>query len=191
MHDLRLERDAKVTRKLYLGIFYFCAFVMAAITAYAIYVSVNEYLNSGKVVIGEVLVDTEFPVKGLSKLVTYLMIVSVVGWYCVTKLGANKVKGISKSTKSILQIVVLGIAIIALYEFFYNFILWNSFITVDIMRGIMKLDSINVPYPNPKTPWNLVFATKMSLAALLISAHGFYLMSKKSSKGKAAINDTV
>ena len=77
--------------------------------------------------------------------------------------------------------MVLGIAIIALYEFIYNFILWNSFITVDIMRGIMKLDSINVPFPNPKTPWNLVFATKMSLAALLISAHGFYLMSKKSS----------
>ena len=50
-----------------------------AITTYAIYVSVNEYLNSGKVVIGEVLVDTEFPVKGLSKLVTYLMIVLVVG----------------------------------------------------------------------------------------------------------------
>ena len=65
---------------------------MAAITTYAIYVSVNEYLNSGKVVIGEVLVDTEFPVKGLSKLVTYLMIVSVVGWYCVTKLGPTKYK---------------------------------------------------------------------------------------------------
>ena len=80
MHNLRLEGDAKITRKLYLGIFYFCAFVMAAITTYAVYVSVNEYLHTGKVVIGEVLVDTEFPVKGLSKLVTYLMIVSVVGW---------------------------------------------------------------------------------------------------------------
>ena len=191
MHNLRLEGDAKITRKLYLGIFYACAFVMAAITTYAVYVSVNEYLHTGKVVIGEVLVDTEFPVKGLSKLVTYLMIVSVVGWYCVTKLGANKVQGISKSTKSILQVVVLAIAIIALYEFIYNFILWNSFITVDIMRGIMKLDSINVPYPNPKTPWNLVFATKMALAALLISAHGFYLMSKKSSISKAAINGPV
>ena len=54
----------------------------------------------------------------------------------------------------------------------------------------MKLDTINVPFPNPKTPWNLVFATKMSLA-VTISAHGFYLMSKKSSTGKAAINDTL
>jgi hypothetical protein len=46
------------------------------------------------------------------------------------------------------------------------------------MKGIIRLDKINIPYPNPNTPWNLVFATKMSLAALLISAHGFYTMSK-------------
>jgi hypothetical protein len=46
------------------------------------------------------------------------------------------------------------------------------------MKGIIRLDMINIPYPNPNTPWNLVFATKMSLAALLISAHGFYTMSK-------------
>jgi hypothetical protein len=47
------------------------------------------------------------------------------------------------------------------------------------MRGIIKLDAINVPYPNPTTPWNLVFATKMSLAAFLISTHGFYIMVRK------------
>jgi hypothetical protein len=47
------------------------------------------------------------------------------------------------------------------------------------MQGVMKLDTINVPYPNPKVPWNLVFATKMSLAAFLISAHGFYIMTRK------------
>jgi PhoPQ-activated pathogenicity-related protein len=39
-------------------------------------------------------------------------------------------------------------------------------------------DRISVPYPNPETPWNLVFATKMTLAALFISAHAFYIISK-------------
>jgi hypothetical protein len=67
---------------------------------------------------------------------------------------------------------------VALYEFIYNALLWNSLITADVMKGIIRLDKINIPYPNPNTPWNLVFATKMSLAALLISAHGFYTMSK-------------
>jgi len=45
---------------------------MASITAYALYVSVGEYLKTGRVVVGEVVVNTEFPVHGFSKLVTYL-----------------------------------------------------------------------------------------------------------------------
>ena len=56
---------------------------------------------------------------------------------------------------------------VSLYEFVYNFMVWSSLITVDAMQGVMKLDTINVPYPNPKVPWNLVFATKMSLASIL------------------------
>jgi hypothetical protein len=153
---------------------------MTAITFYALYVSIGEYIKTGRVVIGEVLVNTEFPSEGFAKLVTYLMIVSVVGWYCVTRLGGERVKDIPKSVKSILQLIVLVIAVIALYEFIYNFIIWSSLITADAMKGIIRLDDINLPYPNPKTPWNLVFATKMSLAAFLIAAHGFYTMSKPS-----------
>lgn len=174
------EKDDLRERTVFLGIFYFCAIVMAAITFYAIYVSLGEYMQTGRIVIGEVLVDTEFPIPGLAKLVTYLMIVSVVGWYCVVRLGGDKVTNIPKWLKAILQLFVLVIAIVALYEFVYNFIVWNSFITADALRGVIQFDDINVPYPNPETPWNLVFATKMSLAAFLISAHAFYTMSKKS-----------
>jgi hypothetical protein len=177
MHYTSLEKEEARTRKLLLGIFYVCAISMAAITAYALYVSIVEYMSSGRVVIGEVLVYTDFPVHGLAKLVTYLMIVSVIGWYCITKLGGDKVKDIPKPVKSILQLVVLGIAVVALYEFIYNSIIWNSLITADAVKGVIRLDNINLAYPNPNTPWNLVFATKMSLAAFLISAHGFYTMS--------------
>ncbi|HJS68673.1 MAG TPA: hypothetical protein VJ730_04560 [Nitrososphaera sp.] len=176
------EKDDLRARRIYLGVFYFCAVMMASITFYAIYVSIGEYLQTGRIVVGEVLVDTEFPFPGLAKLVTYLMIVSVVGWYCVVRLGGDKVKSIPKWLKSILQLVVLAIAIVALYEFVYNFIVWNSLITADAIKGVMNFDGVNVPYPNPETPWNLVFATKMSLAAFLISAHGFYTMSKPEKK---------
>ncbi|HEX2106802.1 MAG TPA: hypothetical protein VHF28_03640 [Nitrososphaera sp.] len=172
------EQDDLKARKIFLGVFYFCAFVMASVTFYAIYVSLGEYLQTGRVIIGEVLVETEFPFKGLAKLTTYLMIVSVVGWYCVVKLGGEKVKGIPQWLKSILQLIVLAMAVVSLYEFVYNFIVWNSLITADVIRGIMRFDDLSVEYPNPETPWNLVFATKMSLAAFLISAHGFYTMSK-------------
>jgi hypothetical protein len=177
-----LEKDDKRTRKIFLGVFYFSAMVMAAITFYAIFVSLEEYQKTGRVIIGEVLVDTEFPFKGLAKLITYLMIVSVVSWYCVVRLGGDRVKGIPKWIKSILQLIVLIIAIVALYEFVYNFAVWNSLITADAIKGVLDFDDKSVPYPNPQTPWNLVFATKMSLAAFLIAAHGFYVMSKPEKK---------
>jgi hypothetical protein len=156
---------------------------MAAITLYALYVSLNEYMQTGRVVVGEVLVETEFPFKGLAKLVTYLMIVSVVGWYCVVKLGGDQASRIPKWLKAVLQLIVLARAIVSLYEFAYNFIVWNSLITADAIKGILDFDGLNVQYPDPKTPWNLVFATKMSLAAFLISAHGFYTMSKSRKEG--------
>jgi hypothetical protein len=177
-----VERGDLKERRIFLGIFYICAFVMAAISFYAIYVSVTEYLQTGRIVIGEVLVETDFPFNGFAKLVTYLMIVSVVGWYCVVRIGGDKVVGIPKWLKAVLQLIVLVIAMVSLYEFVYNFIVWNSLITADALKGIIDFDGIEVNYPNPKTPWNLVFATKMSFAAFLISAHGFYTMSKQERK---------
>ena len=176
------EKDDLKTRKIFLVVFYFCAFVMASTTFYAIYVSLVEYMQTGRVVIGEVLVETEFPFKGMAKLITYLMIVSVVGWYCVVRLGGEKVKSIPQWLKSILQLIVLAIAVVSLYEFIYNFIVWNSLMTADAIRGVVRFDDLSVQYPNPKTPWNLLFATKMSFAAFLISAHGFYTMSKPEKK---------
>ncbi len=166
-------------RTVYLIVFYISAVLMTAITFYALYLSVVEYTATGKIVIGEILVKTEFPFKGLSKLVTYLMIVSVISWYCVTKLGGEKVKEVSPALRSILQLIVLVIAIVSLYEFVYNFIVWSSLITINALGGSINLDSISIPYPNPDTPWNLVFATKMSLAAFLISTHAFYIISMK------------
>jgi hypothetical protein len=174
-----LERDEQRTRKLFLAVFYFCMFVMASITLYALYISLSEYLRTGNVIVGQVLVDTEFPFHGVAKLVTYLMIVTVVGWYCVVRLGGEQAKQIPKWIRSILQLVVLAIAIVSLYEFVYNFIIWNSLITADVLRGVLQFDKEAVKYPDPQTPWNLVFATKMSLSAFLISAHGFYTMSKQ------------
>lgn len=166
-------------RTVYLIVFYISAIMMTAITFYALYQSIIEFAATGKIVIGEILVRTEFPFKGFSKLITYLMIVSVVSWYCVTKLGGDKVKEISPALRSIFQLIVLAIVVISLYEFVYNFVVWSSLITINALGGSINLDSLSIAYPNPQTPWNLVFATKMSLAAFLISSHAFYIISKK------------
>ena len=67
---IALEKDDRSQRRLYLGVFYFCTIVMAAITFYAIYASLGEYQQTGRVVIGEILVDTEFPFPGLAALLS-------------------------------------------------------------------------------------------------------------------------
>ena len=90
----------------------------------------------------------------------------------------EKLKDIAKPVKLMLQLILLAMTVIALYEFIYNFSIWSSFITHNMIKGKYNMDSISVPYPHPKTPWNIIFATKMTLAALLISSHGFYIMSK-------------
>ncbi len=173
-----VERDEKNSIKIYKIVFYVCAATMIFITAYAIAESLREYLTTGKVVIGEVLVYTEFPIRGFAKLVSYLMVASVVGWFCVIKLGRSKTENLSKTNRSILRLIALAIAVITFYELFYNFFIWNALMTVDALSGIFMIDLLNVPYPNPKTPWSLVFATKMFLSAVVISSHAFYLMSK-------------
>jgi len=51
---------------------------MLAICIFGFYVSVGEYLKTGKIVIGEVLAKTEFPSLGHVNLVTYLMITFLI-----------------------------------------------------------------------------------------------------------------
>jgi hypothetical protein len=67
---------------------------------------------------------------------------------------------------------------------YMNLLTISSFATVNLVKGVYKLDNISIPYPDPKTPWNLIFAAQMTLAAFLISAHGFYLISKSKIKEK-------
>jgi hypothetical protein len=43
---------------------------------------------------------------------------------------------------------------------------------------VPDIDRLYIAYPDPDRPWNLVFATKVFLAAFIISAHAFYLSTK-------------
>jgi hypothetical protein len=184
MSNLHFQKGKISARIVFVIGFYFCAAIMLSIRSYGIFISAGEYMKTRKVVIGEVLANTEFPFRGFAKLVTYLMIVSVLCWYCVTKIAGEKVTTIPKLVKSFLLLIVLAVAVIALYEFVYNFIIWSSLITESVVRGVLNLDRLNFPYPNREVPWNLVFATKMTLAAFLIASHAFYVISKSDKRQK-------
>ncbi len=152
---------------------------MASITIYGIIAMIQEWDEKGTYVMGEVLVKTEFPTPHFAKLTTWLFFSTIIGWYCVSRIGWKKTVQVSTWKLALTQLMVLGFTVVCLYETIYNFILLGSQITAGIAAGkVPDIDSLTVAYPDVNRPWNLIFATKVFLAATLISGHAFYLSTR-------------
>ncbi len=174
-------RESDSAYKVFLYIFYVCAFIMASITFYGIYAMIGEWEEKGSYVMGEVLVTTHIPFENFAKLSTWLFFSTIIGWYCVSRIGWKKTTGnkISGWKMSLLQLMLLGFMIICLYEVFWNFSVLTAKIGAGIVDGsVPDIDGLTVAYPDPARPWNLIFGTKVFLAAFIISAHAFYLSTK-------------
>ena len=174
-HLQETERGYKV----YLYIFYVCAFLMASIALYGGWAMLSEWNQKGTYVMGEVLVTTEFPFQHFAKLITWLFFACIIGWYCVSRIGWKKTVRLHSWRMSLLQLMLLGFDIICLYETLYNFMILNAQITAGIVDGkVPDIDRLTIAYPDHTRPWNLIFATKIFLVGFLISAHAFYLSTK-------------
>lgn len=165
--------------RVFLYIFYACAVMMSTITFYAVYEMINEWQEKGTYVMGEVLVKTEFPFPHFAKLITWLFFAIIIGWYCVSRIGWKKTTRLYSWKMSLLQLMLLGFCVITLYEVMYNFTVLSAQIAAGINEGqVPDIDALTIAYPDPQRPWNLIFATKIFLAAFLISAHALYLSTK-------------
>src|ERR671921_295322 len=163
---------------IYIIIFYFSAFMMLYITSFGMYWSWIDYKNTGSISVGEIIVKNDLFFDGSGKLVTYLAVFSVLSWFCVTKIGSNRVERTPKIVKDVFGTIALVLIVVSAYEFVYNFTVWGSLTTFNVLHKETNLDEISLNYPNPKTPLNLDFATKMTLAAFIISCHSFYVIYK-------------
>ena len=167
--------------KVYLYIFYVCGVIMVSITVFGVYAMLEEWEENGTYVMGEVLHNTIIPFENFARLTTWLFFSTIIGWYCVTRIGWKRTAGnkITGSRMSLLQLMFLGFAIISLYEVFWNFSVLTAQITAEVVNGSFPdIDILSVDYPDSNRPWNLIFATKMFLAATIISAHAFYLSTR-------------
>ena len=164
--------------RIYIIIFYFSAFMMLYITSFGMYWSWMDYKNTGAINVGEIIVKNDLFFEGGGKLVSYLAVFAVLSWFCVTKIGSQRVVNTPKIAKDIFSTICVVLIVVSAYEFVYNFTVWGSLITIDVLDKSINLDELNIKYPNPETPWNLVFSTKMTLAALIISCHSFYVIHK-------------
>lgn len=180
MERRHLEK-ADTGYKMFLYIFYLCAFIMLSIMAYGTYAMYTEWQLEGTYVMGEALVTMHVPFDNFAKLTTWLFFASIIGWYCVSRIGwkrttAEKLGGIRMS---LLQLMLLGFAIICGYEVLWNFTVLNAQIAAGTVDGIVPdIDRLVISYPDPDRPWNLIFATKIFLMGTIISGHAFYLSTR-------------
>lgn len=173
------ESDAAY--KVFLYIFYVCAFIMAASLVFGVYVTMIEWIEKGTYVMGEAIHNTVIPFENFARVSTWIFFSTIIGWYCVSRIGWKRTAGdkIVGTRMALLQLMLLGFAIITLYEVLYNFTVLNAMISAGIIAGqVPDIDKLSIAYPDPDRPWNLVFATKVFLASFIISAHAFYLSTR-------------
>ncbi|MFB5611604.1 MAG: hypothetical protein ACE5RT_07345 [Nitrosopumilaceae archaeon] len=167
--------------KVYLYIFYVCAVIMASITAFGVYTMLEEWEKNGTYVMGEVLNTTVIPFENFARLSTWLFFSTIIGWYCVSRIGWKKTTGnkIIGWRMSLLQLMLLGFTIICLYEVLWNFSVLTAHVTAELVNGNMPdIDRLSTGFSDPDRPWNLIFATKIFLAGTIISGHAFYLSTR-------------
>lgn len=167
--------------KVYLYIFYICGFIMLSSLVFGVYVTMIEWIENGTYVMGEAIHNTTIPFENFARVSTWIFFSTIIGWYCVSRIGWRRTAGnkIVGTKMALLQLMLLGFSIITLYEVIYNFTVLNAQMTAGIIDGIIPdIDRLSVAYPDPDRPWNLIFATKVFLAAFIISTHAFYLSTK-------------
>jgi hypothetical protein len=167
--------------KVFLYIFYVCAFIMGSSLVFGVYVTTIEWMENGTYVMGEAIHNITIPFENFARVSTWIFFSTIIGWYCVSRIGWRRTAGdkIVGWRMALLQLMLLGFAIITLYEVSYNFTILNASIAAGMIDGqVPDIDRLSIAYPDPERPWNIVFATKVFLSAFIISAHAFYLSTK-------------
>ena len=176
MNFIKVNQRLVKSKKNTIIIFYCSVLIMLIITFYSGYKSAINFTTTGKIIIGDILVETEFPFKGTMKLVTFLMIFSLISWFTTIKIYEETIRNLTVRIKTFIQIISIIAATITIYELVYNFTIWNSLITSNLLNNVFDPNNAKINYPIPEIPWNLYFTTQMLLAALIITFHSYYVM---------------
>jgi len=177
MRALRPRGDEERIRLLYKVIAVVAAVTMAVVCLYAL----GTYLKSGSEAVGDVLVRVEFPPPDVfplfyAKPVTWLSVSLAAFWFSLLQLLQPRFARISPFGRTVFQFIAFLAISITAYEVFFNFSLWSALMASNDLRGRLNPDVLINPYPNPEIPWNLVFATKVYTAALVMSLYSLYYL---------------
>ncbi|MEW5841580.1 hypothetical protein [Nitrososphaera sp.] len=140
--------------------------------------------TTGNDVIGESLVDSEFPPPNVSPLflkpVTWLMVLAVISWYSFVELVKERVQALGRTQRSVVLLLLLLAAVISLYEVLFNFMLWGVILVKQgASSSSFNPDSVVNTFPTDAYKINLVAATKFYLTVLACSVYGLAVLHKK------------
>jgi len=117
-----------------------------------------------------------FPI--YAKPVTWLYVGIVLCWFSVLELNRSRLMQYSTFRLSVFRLITFVIFCIAAYEVLYNFSIWSALMAYQATTGNIIPDILVNKSPNPETPWNLVFATKLFTALAAISAYTLWYLHK-------------
>ena len=93
----------------------------------------QEWQENGTYVMGEVLVNTHVPFENFANLTTWLSFSCIIAWYCVSRIGWKRTVGLQSYRMALVQLMLLGFAIICLYEVLWSFTVLNAEITAQMV----------------------------------------------------------
>ncbi len=135
------------------------------------------YASGSIPVIGQNMVNVSFPLPYFAQPVDYLSMASVIFFYTAIRLWQNRVAQWSHLELASLQLLAIVVAFASAYEVMYNFMLWGSYFSVQVLYNNLAANPLLVQSPGP-TPWNLVFATKVFMSLFVISGYTVYFLRK-------------
>ncbi len=186
MKFIDLSTNEEKVRSLYRVIGYVSLIIFIITGMYGLVASAIQGID----VVGLTYVTTEFPPPEISlpglyaKPITWLFVSGLLLFYSTMQLNKKLIMSFSKTFLNITKLVAFVGLGIALYETYFNFAIWTGFIAADAILGKLNPDLIINPFPNPETPWSVVFATKIFVLITIIAAYYLFYLSKLESEFK-------
>jgi len=179
MKIIDLSTEEEKIRTFYKLISLISLLIISITSAYGILATIIQGGN----VVGEILVTLEVPPISVfplfySKPITWLSASILALFFSSLELGKDKVIQWSKPRRNFLRFLAFFVAAMAAYEVLFNFTLWSGLIARDSIIGELNVDIIKNTFPNPNTPWNIVFATKLFTVLTIISAYAFVYLQR-------------
>lgn len=171
-----LRRPEANTRLMYKIVCLVSGLTVLSAVAYGLASSVL-YDGGSFSAIGESMVAVTFPLPYFAQPVTYLSLASVTFFYTALRLRQSKVAQWSHLRLASLQLVAIVLAFGSAYAVLYNFMLWGSYSSAQILYQSVAASASLLSAP-ATAPWTMDFVTKIFAAVFVISGYSVYFLRK-------------